>query len=76
MCKIIRLSKFMLHGIMRLTKIQTFEFYIYYYSPVTQAIHEKAQWNMFTYSYFIIIIFKIWNLIIIVIRCKYNVLFI
>ena len=57
MCKIIRLSKFMLHGIMRLTKIQTFEFYIYYYSPVAQAILEKAQWNMIVYSCLIIIIF-------------------
>ena len=43
MCKIVRLSKFMLHNIVRLTKIQIFEFYIYYYSPVAQAILEKAQ---------------------------------
>ena len=53
----VRLSKFMLHNIVRLTKIQTFEFYIYYYSPVAQAILEKAQWNMIVYSCLIIIIF-------------------
>lgn len=56
-CKIVKLSKFMLHNITRLTKVQTFELYIYYYLPVTQAIHEKAQWNTpFIYSCIIIII--------------------